>query len=1718
MTSFRSFRIATAVLLALPLAALVSSSATADPNEAADPGQVDRQRLISVGNLHSCAILDTGEVSCWGGNDNGQLGNGTTTTSTEPVSVSGLSAALQLAAGGSHTCALLHHGTVRCWGLNGNGQLGDGTTDDSLVPVGVSGISDARAVASGGFHSCAVLADGTVKCWGNDGAGQIGDGNPGDTASAPKAVDGITAANPATALSLGEFHSCALLADGTVKCWGHNGFGQLGDDTTTDRATATAVAGLPDQALAITAGSSHTCALLDDADRTVRCWGHNAYGSLGHATAIVDDVMQPSTTPLAVRYDNDPDPLVENLVPLTNVTALTSGQYHSCARLAGGSVRCWGSNTRGQLGADPKPLTSALEESSVNAISVTGLGAVDAVTGGGFHTCALDGTAMKCWGYNFHGQLGGYAAASPKPVVVTALSGATTVTAGTDFACALVNGAGADQPMCWGSNTDGRLGAGLGVTDTTVRVPVAGISAADAIDAGNGHACALPDASNAAKCWGLGGDGQLGNSGTASQSSPVQVTGLTTATSVNAGGALGTAERGTTCAARTDGKVSCWGRNANGQLGDNTTTDRSAPVTVRVDTDPDPGNTVLADLTDATAVVTGGFHACALISDSSVRCWGFNGSGQLGDDTTTQRATATRVQVDTDPDVDVPLTGVVALAAGESHTCARLTGDAVRCWGANGSGQLGDGTTTTRHRPTAVPGFDGSTSVKDAKLLTAGDFHTCVTRGDGGMSCWGSDSSGQLGNGAPLADSADPVQVYGDAPDEANPFITAISGSRRDTCARLIDFTVTCWGDNSRGQLGDGLGTMSLAPVPVANLAGMASNHIPNPADDTATTTPDTPVAVNVLGNDTDTDGDTLTVTGVGTPAHGGAVDNGDGTVTYTPDAGYCGDDSFSYTVSDGTASVSATVTIAMNCPPVAANDDATTAEDTPVEISVLGNDTDPDGDTLTVTGVAEPVRGTATHTASTVTYTPDPDVCGPPDDTFTYTISDGHGHTVSGAITIAVSCGNDGPSAVADASATPEGTPVVVPVLDNDSDVDGDALSVSAVGTPSHGAATTNGATVTYTPTDDYCGPDSFTYTASDGALTDTGTVTISVTCVADSPKALDDVASTAEDGSVSVNVLGNDTDPDGDTLTVDSVTDPEHGTATVNGFGGVDYQPDPDYCGNDAFSYVASDGSLTDTATVEVSVSCVNDPPVAVDDAAGTPEDTVVHVHVRTNDTDVDGDNLTVVSATDPAHGTATVENGAVAYTPDPDFCGSDSFDYTVRDPSGTTDVGTVSVTVTCVNDPPQIHSVADRVTPWGDPVTTTLGVSDVDDSDTHTFSLVNGPVGASVSAAGEFAWTPTASQVGVHTVTVKVTDSGGATSQTSFTVTVKKRSVTVVYTGASTGQYSDPAVVSAKVTDTATGDPVSGLTVSFSIGSLTASATTGSDGVASTSMLLLGPVGDTSVGTAFATGPAYLAAADSDPFTVTKEAVTTRFTGRHLTLDTSASVQLSASVTEQADGYLGTTLAATRVRFKLLDGTVLCTAMVSVSAPGTGSATCATAALGVGSRAVIATADAAAYAGKADVTGFTLAAPATGDAAGSGQVGSTDDFAFHVTAPRKGGPVGEAVHVFVDGGTAYVVRSTAITSLTRDCTGGSQKVCTVTVMAGSASTVAVDLETGAVSPVAGSSTIRIDATDAAEPTADGVPPDRYAVAITGGTAHTLGTPATQPLISYGNVRVPS
>ena len=381
-------------------------------------------------------------------------------------------------------------------------------------------------------------------------------------------------------------------------------------------------------------------------------------------------------------------------------------------------------------------------------------------------------------------------------------------------------------------------------------------------------------------------------------------------------------------------------------------------------------------------------------------------------------------------------------------------------------------------------------------------------------------------------------------------------------------------------------------------------NTIPTAVDDTSSTDEDTAVDINVISNDTDADRDTLSVTAVTTPTSGGAaiVAGSTTTVTYTPNAGFTGTDTFSYTVSDGTdtdtGTVNLTVTavndppIAVNRPPVAVNDTASTPKDTAININVISNDTDADADTLSVTQVTTPTNGTAAimagRTTTTVTYTPNANFNGT--DGFDYTVTDGT-DTDTGTVNLTVTAVNDPPVAVDDTASTDEDTAININVVSNDTDAEGDTLSVTQVTTPSNGTvAITSGSTttVTYTPNTNFNGTDGFDYTVSDGTDTDTGTVNLTVTAVNDPPVAVNDSASTPKDTAININVISNDTDADGDTLSVTAVTTPTSGITaiTAGSTTTVTYTPNANYNGTDSFTYTVSDGTATDTGTVNVTV----------------------------------------------------------------------------------------------------------------------------------------------------------------------------------------------------------------------------------------------------------------------------------------------------------------------------------------------------------------------------------------------------------------------------------------------------------------------------------------------------------------------------------------------------
>jgi hypothetical protein len=461
------------------------------------------------------------------------------------------------------------------------------------------------------------------------------------------------------------------------------------------------------------------------------------------------------------------------------------------------------------------------------------------------------------------------------------------------------------------------------------------------------------------------------------------------------------------------------------------------------------------------------------------------------------------------------------------------------------------------------------------------------------------------------------------------------------------------------------------------------------------TTAEDTASApLNVLANDTDVDGDALSVTTLAPAAlHGTVSCTAAGACTYTPTANYHGPDSFTYSISDGhggvdTATVNVTVT-SVNDDPNAVDDSLTTAQDTAGQVNVLANDTDVDGGTLSVTTPAPTAgHGTVSCTAAGLcTYTPNAGYSGP--DSFTYAIADGQGGTDTATVAVTVTPNvptNTPPVADDETSTTPEDVPDSINVLAGDMDADGDTLTVTSLApTAAHGTVACLGTgTCQYTPNANYNGPDGFDYTVSDGnGGTDTGHVSITVTPVNDPPVADDELLTTNEDTAGNVGVLVGDTDVDGGPLTVTSLAPVAlHGTVVCTAAGTCTYTPAANYNGPDGFDYTVSDGNGgTDTGHVSVTVTSVADDPNAVDDSLTTAQDTAGNVNVLANDTDGDGDPLTVTTATpDAAHGTVSCTvAGACTYTPDAGFSGADTFTYSISDGTGGTDTATVTVTVT-------------------------------------------------------------------------------------------------------------------------------------------------------------------------------------------------------------------------------------------------------------------------------------------------------------------------------------------------------------------------------------------------------------------------------------------------------
>ncbi len=574
-------------------------------------------------------------------------------------------------------------------------------------------------------------------------------------------------------------------------------------------------------------------------------------------------------------------------------------------------------------------------------------------------------------------------------------------------------------------------------------------------------------------------------------------------------------------------------------------------------------------------------------------------------------------------------------------------------------------------------------------------------------------------------------------------------------------------------------------------------NGPPTANNDQPQTDEDTPVAIEVTANDTDSDGTIVdsTVALASQPSNGLAtVDSVTGFITYTPNENYFGPDSFTYTVNDndGTVSNSAQVNVtvnAVNDPPLAVNDTTVTAEETPLNISVLANDLDIDSsvDPLTVIVTSGPANGQAAVNPTTgeITYTPSTDFVGI--DSLDYTVDDDLGAQSNTArVFVTVSNENDAPVAVVDTVLLQEDTPVSIRVTDNDSDIDGtvDTTAVTLLTQPQSGSADLDlsRGIVTYSPGLNFVGIDSFAYSVKDdfGAESNAATVFLVIVNVNDVPVAVGDTASTSEEVAVEVAVTANDFDVDGIVQpgTVALVLQPANGIASAGpGPGVITYTPALDFVGLDSLQYAVQDDSAGTSlpGTLLITVTDINDPPVAVDDTVTTPEEVAINITLTSNDFDIDGqvDVTSVALVSQPVNGSAALNalTGVVTYTPAVDFAGQDSLSYTVLDDDGViSPVANVRITVTNENDAPvaindtiavteevavQVDASANDLDVDGFVVASTVLLSS---QPLHGTAVVDG-------SNGVITYTPEKDFFGTDSLGYTVQDDGGALSNTGI-----------------------------------------------------------------------------------------------------------------------------------------------------------------------------------------------------------------------------------------------------------------------------------------------------------------------------------------------------------------
>ena len=823
----------------------------------------------SSSSLHTCGVTSEGEVVCWGRGTRGQLGDGNTANKNHPVAVvtsdtdtTPLGSIVQVAMGTAHTCALTDQGGVKCWGNGFYGRLGNKSNTNTSYPVDVvnensTPLTGVVQIASGANHTCALLMGGGVVCWGYGTNGQLGNGGYAHTDHAVRVLEkegSPFALSGTLQISAGYDHVCALASGGEMLCWGNGANGRLGNNATDNQsAPGKVVANASDPPAIFNVGvwrgqyrcweDDGTCEINPDSLLRPVLTGAREGASATPAVKVLgveEDEVVSLHTDAGCSGDSIGEGTVatgEDEITITPTTSLAAKENRIYAKvgsvcsasgadytLTGGTDRIAGDGE--EISTDRTPtLTVGLlangDEVSIHKsadcsdtalASGTATGASLALTLSDLGSIGSHTLYLK-QGDVCHPRGFGYKLANY-------IGESSRVDGGSDYACAVTNAGGV---KCWGEGDSGRLGNNATAdTDAPDDVDIDGsdttLTGIVQVSAGALHACALTVGGNVV-CWGEGtnwgegANGRLGNDCNGSctdQNLPVNVVSADGSES-NLSGIVQVDVGGNhTCALTSMGSVKCWGGNRYGELGDNTKNSKDAPVDVLTSSS-DP-------LTGIVQISAGALHVCALTAGGNVKCWGKAGLGELGNDCNFNC-------IDRIIPVDVvasegnssPLGGIVQISAESSHTCALTSGGEVKCWGFGNSGRLGNGGTSGKDAPVNVTS-SGTTALTGIASIALGDAHSCALKSAGGVVCWGQGDNGRLGDNTSGTNRTNPVDVLTSAQD--NPALASIAQiglGYNHSCAVTTAGAVTCWGKGGVGQLGNDATSDSNLPVDVKN-------------------------------------------------------------------------------------------------------------------------------------------------------------------------------------------------------------------------------------------------------------------------------------------------------------------------------------------------------------------------------------------------------------------------------------------------------------------------------------------------------------------------------------------------------------------------------------------------------------------------------------------------------------------------------------------------------------------------------------------------------------------------------------------------------------------------------------------------------------------------------------------------------------------------------------